>query len=239
MPGERQRTNGIVSRVGGAVSRGVTSGTGIDGLRNWWKFDSGSGSTAKDYEGSNDGNISGATWVSDAKTGGYALDFDGVDDYVDHDTNAVSNLPITVTAWVKAPSNSNFNLIYNEDRTSSGDTFLDLRVNDNDGLEVLVRDSNGNLAALVDSGVIVTDGTWHFVSGVYGDSVVEGFVDASSVGTVDASAVGSASSNIASIGARRHLGKEQNHFDGIIDDVRVYDRALSQSEIQQIYDDTK
>lgn len=49
-----------------------------------WKFDEGSGSTLGDTSGHDfDGVINGATWVTGHS--GYALDFDGVDDYVAFD----------------------------------------------------------------------------------------------------------------------------------------------------------
>jgi hypothetical protein len=50
-------------------------------LVGWWTFDEGSGTTAYDSAGSNDGTIYGAQWTS-GQIGG-ALSFDGVDDYVD------------------------------------------------------------------------------------------------------------------------------------------------------------
>jgi len=48
----------------------------LDGLVAWYPMTIGSGTTLKDYKGSNDGTISGATWEKE-KTGQYSLDFDG------------------------------------------------------------------------------------------------------------------------------------------------------------------
>ena len=51
-------------------------------VNGFWKLDTGSGSTAYDYSAhSYDGTIYGATWT--AGYSGYALDFDGVNDYVE------------------------------------------------------------------------------------------------------------------------------------------------------------
>ena len=53
----------------------------------YWKFDEGSGNTLEDSSGNDhDGTIYGATWVTGYS--GYALDFDGVNDYVKLDEHA-------------------------------------------------------------------------------------------------------------------------------------------------------
>src|SRR6056297_607373 len=54
------------------------------GLVGYWTFDEGSGTTAYDSSGyGNDGTLTnGPTYVTDSVQGGYALDFDGVDDLV-------------------------------------------------------------------------------------------------------------------------------------------------------------
>jgi hypothetical protein len=53
-----------------------------DSVINRWLTDEGSGSTLADDRGGVDGSINGATWISGDYIGGYALDFDGTDDYV-------------------------------------------------------------------------------------------------------------------------------------------------------------
>ena len=50
-------------------------------LVSYWKFDETSGTTASDSVGSNDGTVSGATWVSGKINNG--LSFDGNNDYVE------------------------------------------------------------------------------------------------------------------------------------------------------------
>jgi len=58
-----------------------------DFVNAYWKFDEGSGNTAHDSSFHNyDGAIYGATWTTDTPSGsGYALDFDGVNDYINFD----------------------------------------------------------------------------------------------------------------------------------------------------------
>ncbi len=75
------------------------------GVLGHWKFDDGSGLTAKDSSGKgNNGKlINGPTWVTGQI--GKALKFDGVDDYVDVPNSASLNPTTgkaTVSAWINA-----------------------------------------------------------------------------------------------------------------------------------------
>jgi len=78
-----------------------------DPLVHWWKFDDGSGTIAHDSVGDNDGFFSGnPTWVggASARTGDYALDFDGDDCVSLSSISALEYNNVTVSAWVKADS---------------------------------------------------------------------------------------------------------------------------------------
>lgn len=73
----------------------------------WWKFDEGSGTTVADSStvGTNGGTISGATWVTGKSGSGYALEFDGVDDFLRSTSNLTFGVKkCTVCAWVYLPS---------------------------------------------------------------------------------------------------------------------------------------
>jgi len=79
----------------------------IPGLVAHWAFDEGSGNIAHDSAGSNNGTIYGAAWT-DGVLGG-ALDFDGINDYVqvpDNDLLTPSNT-ITFAFWVNSRGGQN------------------------------------------------------------------------------------------------------------------------------------
>ncbi|WP_411911646.1 LamG domain-containing protein [Natronomonas gomsonensis] len=90
------------------------------------------------------------------------------------------------------------------------------------------------------SGSLPLDEFTH-ISGVYDATSgemqihVNGELDSTS----EASFTPAISSQPGAIGAELTDGSPTDSFDGVIDDVRVYDRALSQSEIRAIYDATK
>jgi hypothetical protein len=83
-------------------------------LVGWWSFDEGSGTTVHDYSGNgNDGIIYGATWTTDTPCdAGYALSFDGSGYHGDHiniiDTSdfVFANQDLTFTAWVLIVDNA-------------------------------------------------------------------------------------------------------------------------------------
>jgi len=71
------------------------------GLVGHWRFNEGTGSTAKDSSPfGNNGTIHGASWVRGKF--GYALKFDGTDDYVDCGSDDSLNITdaITIEAWI-------------------------------------------------------------------------------------------------------------------------------------------
>ena len=83
----------------------------------------------------------------------------------------------------------------------------------------------------------VNDGQWHHVAGVYDGANMFLYVD----GTLDVSqpATGSIAQNSAPlrIGANASDGEDGTgyYFNGLIDEVSIYNRALTASEIQAIY----
>ncbi|KKK73039.1 hypothetical protein LCGC14_2897860, partial [marine sediment metagenome] len=92
--------------VGGGGSYDSTgSPTTHNGDIAWLKFDEGVGNNAIDSVGKNqNGTIYGALWTSDSKLGDNALQFDGVDDYIDVDYN-LPNTGYTMSAWYKTIDN--------------------------------------------------------------------------------------------------------------------------------------
>lgn len=207
-----------------------------------WKFDDGSGTQAIDSSGNgNDGTISGATWV----TGHYgvaatALSFDGSNDYIDlgdvFDFDYTDSW--TVSAWINANSLTphSFSIITKQRRPSPYDGW---------GLKLLgqklrftyiysVSPSN-RLSVMSTNNVVTQTGRWYHVSLVYSNKVVTMYIDGIEVpNTVGFDTLSSNVDNVisANIGGRDNDGgRADEDFNGIIDDVRIYNRALSAQEV--------
>jgi hypothetical protein len=205
-----------------------------------WMFDEGTGSTAHDSAGDNDGTIYGAQWTSGQING--ALDFDGDGDYVDvgNDSSLKPPLPLTLCAWISFSQNGAV-FISLDDWSSS--TYYGVVLNLNAASHVSVNFGDGNGSggssyrrSKTGTTVLIAD-TWYQAAAVIRgatdmDIYINGMDDGGSYsGSGDSLAY---SSGNASIGTSSPDGP---YFDGKIDDVRIYDRVLSAEEVWQLYQD--
>lgn len=219
-----------------ALSGLAWSADGSD-LISHWKFDEGEGDIAYDSAGDNDGIIYGAQWTDGIIDG--ALVFDGVGDYVDvgNDSSLKPGLPLTFSAWINF-SESGKTIVSLEDLSS---TYYGvwLNITPADRLEVSFGDGTGWADGRYRSTKIGTTGlstdTWYHVAGVVrGATDMDVYVNGVDDGGTYSGTGGSLaySSGNASIGTC-HI--YNIFFEGKIDDVRLYGRALSAEEILELY----
>ena len=198
-----------------------------------WKFDEGEGDIAYDSAGDNDGTIYGAQWTA-GKIGDWALHFDGVDDYVETDFLDHSD-EVTASAWVSVfERNGEQDIVCNFE--SSGYGLLYDYGGDNKFAWVAHINGSYRFAS---SNTVIEQNKWYYVAATYdGDS---GYLYVDGVKQMDSFEVdGTITDPIFPIiiGANPNPGGNfVHHFDGIIDDVRLYDRALSGEEIRQLYEE--
>ena len=206
-----------------------------------WTFDEGSGQTAADSAGTNDGTL-GPTTSADAEdptwacvTGGNALEFDGTDDYVDIPPIGDGYSAITVSAWMKAKTfaSENYNPIVARDE--AGGTL-------NDVFALMARDAvvgneasfriyvgAGNTKVTARSSISLSTDTWYHLVGTYDGAAVRVYLDGIEKGNTAQS--GTLSTEATRIALGRFSNNDYVNFDGLIDEVRIYDRALSPAEI--------
>lgn len=165
-------------------------------------------------------------WVR--SQGQYCLDFDGTNDLV-VSTRSVS-FPFTMSGWVCSDSATAVQTVCSFGSTSATTPFAIIRLRGDlagDPFEAVYYGTAENLAQ---SSTGYTVGRWHHVTGVFiNASLVRLYVDGK-LATTATTAGGTGTFNVFSIGALRRT--TDIHFtDGKIDDVRIYNRALSASEI--------
>jgi hypothetical protein len=219
------------------MSQNNISGSSLNsGLVGLWSFNS-KDLSDKVYDRSgqgNDGYLYNVATGSAKTIGkvGQALKFDGTDDLVLLGTQA-SLFPtsaITMSAWVKPNQDTGtFTIISNED--SAGTTGTIMRVQ----TAGQIRCTISNTASTFGSSIV--SGKWSHVACVYDGANIITYIDGVSVGS--ASLTGSityANSNTEPwrIG-RRGSDAFPLHYDGSIDEVRIYNRALTASEMKQLY----
>jgi hypothetical protein len=202
------------------------------GLVGWWKFDDGAGTTALDSSGNaNTGTMHGTanpTWVA-GHIGNWALAFIAADDEYVESTTATNipniNASQTLSAWVNIPSTAAVYDIVVPELNGSGAN--QLRIS---GGDIQVSQWGGGVTI---TGGAVSINTWHMLtwtynsvgplSTVYIDGVQSGATSATATQAFTPPAV-----YIGSYGAGEYFG-------GDIDDVRIYNRALSAADVAQLF----
>jgi len=213
-------------------------------LVGWWRFEN----NADDSAGTNDGTIYGA--VSATGKIGQALSFDEVNDYVtvpDFDyTNDSDEFSLNFWFKIADVAGSAYQYIYSHG-TVTADNSLNVYFSETDegagGEELRTWIALGDSTEWYSvSDPDYVDGQWHMytitVSSVNGAAI---YVDANSILTnpnLKGSSMNPASSIY--IGGRNDLNADRYYGnsstdDGLLDDVRLYDRALSQTDISVLF----
>ena len=209
------------------------------GLIAHYTFNETSGTTAADSSGSgNTGtltNMSGTEWTT-GKVGG-ALDFDGTNDYVSIVENGSLNptSAFTISAWVKTTGNAQF--VVNKMKHNSGvgsDDVYAMRIQTN---VVAVQVSDGSSSIWVPGSIVVNDGQWHHLTYVFDKPTsylyVDGVYDSGGTYPTMNSNVHNTSEGFF-IGGANDNGVMDHFFTGTMDDVRIYDNALSAGEVSAL-----
>jgi hypothetical protein len=203
----------------------------------FWRFDEGAGSIAyDDTSNSNDGSITGATWTGDGISGS-GLSFDGSGDSVDVADDASLNITkeLSIEMWIKPAvtydSSLSDNVVLMDRHRSAGTDSYIFLINSDGRLHL--GSSGGNIQSTRTSW---TAGTWYHIVGTYrdnggsysGELYVNGVAEPLSVDNYDAMAGGS---QVIGIGG----SDEFENFNGDIDEVVIYKRALTATEVQERY----
>jgi hypothetical protein len=190
--------------------------TSPEGLISYWKLDETSGTNAKDSVGDNHGTlINGPVWTAGQVNGG--LYFDGSNDYVN-----VGLLPITPSWTIEVWAMPDLALGTGEKEILSGGLVNDFEV-PGGVFKIYV-------SGWLSSGVTLQSGNWYHLSATYDGTTLKLFIN----GEEKASTVRS----ISSPGGYTYLGRFMggNHFyGGLIDEVAIWDRALTLDEINNHY----
>jgi hypothetical protein len=204
-----------------------------DGLVTWYKFDDGSGASAMDSSGNGNtgGLINSPAWTSGIPTNGVAsgaLNFNGTSQYVTAGDpfNSLNNW--TISAWWKS-SNTNQTIAgRGHDNMGAGWSI-------NFGTTSATIITTSPLAGVnVSSSIFPSPGTWNNTTLVWVNGVeLDLYVNGALAGSTSTSNTGLRSSTVGFDVA--FLPQATNYFQGTLDDFRLYNRALSATEIQNIF----
>ena len=228
------RTDGSLWSMGKNDRGQLGDGSELErGLVGWWKFDG----DATDSSGNgNDGTVNGATLTTDRHgQANSAYSFDGVDDIIvipgtaDFDTQNP-----TISAWVFSINNPQQGFIF--EKTSNGSV--------NSQYNLFFYGANGitwrtaaNLTP-TDTSYVPNITGWFFLTATYDGSLKKIFVNGSEKKTEAWNGqILTGASGVSSIGGYTdNLPQKSSYFfNGSIDDIRIYNRALSESDVLALH----
>ena len=189
---------------------------------------------------SGDTNLIGGTPTPPVPEGianNFSMSFDGTNDYIDCNTSLNGMTSITYSAWIKpqAPS-GNYGYIITAGDYSTTDRMLSIGIRQsNRKIFVFGGQSGGGIK---ESNFTVTYGNWYHVAIVYTNNQdVDFYVNGNAEGSIQFSDTSSiASGSPTRIGV--YSGTLGNYFNGSIDEVGIWNTALTSTQIQSIYNAT-
>ena len=208
----------------------------LEGLMHRWKLDEDSGSTAIDVVGGNSGTITNATLDQQGKIGS-AYNFNGTDSRV-----TVANVSFSTA------SNYTISFWYKGTETYDGGTSLGspiISTNNNAYCSALALEAGkvkfdhytgGQFQDNIMSTTLINDDEWHHVVFVhYDDVTADLYVDGVREVTGESAAVSGGGCATQFLIQQFMHGRVNNYTSGHLDDVHIYNRALSQAEAEELY----
>lgn len=213
--------------------------TPTDGLVAYWSFDEEIGTTALDSSGNdNTGTlINGPSWVTGRV--GNALSFDGINDYVEINDN--NNLDLTVgeftlSAWIYPESYGAAlsSRIIDHGGGSPGEGGWSLLVSNESGeqrLRIYIKNGNSFSGTYSDINTIALN-TWQHVAVTFQSGMVTMYINGQIKG--QASGLPTPTDTNAPVRIGMRATDVFRTFTGVIDEVYIYNRALTPQEIMDL-----
>jgi prepilin-type N-terminal cleavage/methylation domain-containing protein len=263
---ESQKYQNAMANDGGSYDGLYQKGTALDitppfrsqGLVGYWPMDEGSGTTAQDQSGSgNAGSWSGTQtgtsgYYSVGQVGPWAGTFNSTNDYVvippdDSRFGTGSSGIFTYSFWIKSSSYSGS--ILSRRNPCNNDAYFNITAGGNT-IKLSSFSNIDSSSCSYTSGNVLTANQWNHVVitrqwGVASTTklYVNGIQDTFTLVGSDSSIEPNYTGLKEYIGAQESIstcfGPVTNFFNGLIDDVRIYNRALSAAEVQAIYNAEK
>ena len=207
------------------------------GLLGWWKFDEGKGFVIRDSSGKgNDGEIDGAVWTQGRK--GPALKFDSLSQgcvVLKTDLALYPTSAFTIEAWFKPlpnPEREAYILAFDYQWAQTTGKGIALYMHgepEHNTLQLEVSNSAGRRAVVVARGL--KTGNWYYCAATYDGSTITLYLDGvPAANTLLAAPVVYAHKKSGDFSIGDSVGNF--NFSGLIDELRIYNRALGPEEIK-------
>jgi hypothetical protein len=197
------------------VTTVTVSNAGPSGLVVAYGLNEGSGSTVNSTPAGQQATVTGSTWGTGRF--GNAVVFDGGTTRVRTNANITLGTAFTMEAWINNPAAADYETI--------------MTVGENRDLYLF----NGQLrfdtgATFVSFGTTLPTDTWTHVAVTYDGTTMRAYVNGAAYGTAQTISLTSVSAPLQ-VGAWIFGANNYDYFSGTIDNIRIYSRALTQTEI--------
>ncbi len=191
----------------------------------------------------NNGTSGGAMILGDQIPGkiGGSLDFDGADDYVNMgDIQSLNSVTaFTISGWIKQTDNGSYNRIFGKRNGDNNDIFFSSYLS-----KLYIEVGNGaNTYGYWNNYSTISSGTWFYVTVVYNGSGASNsdklklYIDGVNRSMTFSGTIPSVTANLS--GFNFNIGGTppvaEPYFNGVIDEVRIYNRSLGAQEISTQY----
>lgn len=233
-----------VSRLYRLQKPKVASGVNNVGLFAYWPFEEGAGTRTEDASFSSNTAtlVNGATWTTGKN--GKAINFDGNNDYLTIGNVGGDSANLTVSAWVYARDlngiTAGINTIISKEDPTGGYV---LRVGDS-GIDparvqwVVGDGAQQKLNANAVTGLLALN-TWYYIAATYNSSGSQKIYINGVLNAQQSIASGVLAPSVNNLEIGLSAGDTGRVWNGIIDDVRIYYRELSATEIYNLYKGSK
>ncbi|MEL6653754.1 MAG: LamG-like jellyroll fold domain-containing protein, partial [Bacteroidota bacterium] len=209
-------------------------------LMAYWPMDETNGSTASELVNGLNAQLGiGTSWSpTDGQIQG-SLSFDGTSGRAEAPAIDPSGDEMTINFWMKASSLANVEarMISKASGTSGDDHYWMLSQNGGSALRFRLKTDNGGTATLISATGQIAAGNWYMVSAVYDGTEMRLYKDGVEIASLAKSGNISANNSILTGIGNQPSGAGDRPFAGQLDEVRIYDRALSQGEIVALYNE--
>ncbi len=231
----------IITFCSTSIAQNIPTYVPTSGLVAWWPF---SGNATDSSGNGNNGTVNGATLTTDRfGTANKAYNFNGTTDFISvpHSTffNFQSINKFTFSYWLKATtlSNAQISLLLSK-QSSFGASQLGFNANVEANYTSNFRIQNGassNAYSISSVSNTLNTNTWYHIVQVWSGSQGSIYINGNLVAqTSGVSVVGDNNLDLL-IGKPNWVAGNVKNFNGIIDDIGIWNRALNQCEIQALY----